>query len=281
MPWSGKASSGKEERLTKHVIRLSPPLRFHATIFMNQPSPSSLQLVSVPDVIVVLPIYNEAEVIAKVAKEWLEVLDDMSIPYRLHLCNDGSTDQTQEVLDGLSHRSLEIHNARNRGHGPTILRAYRSAAERAAWVFQCDSDGELPAQSFPKFWGNRHHADLIVGTREQRQEVWVRKLITKSLRLMTMGLFGRGILDVNCPYRLMRSDAFRPLFDTAPEDTFAPNILISAFALRNKLRILSLPVPHTPRTTGDPSLREWSLLKGVIKSTRQTLAYRFSRNSRS
>lgn len=244
---------------------------------MNAPAPLPTQLVSIPDVILVFPVYNEGEVIAKVAQEWLDVLDDMSMPYRLHLCNDGSTDNTQEVLDQLSHRSLEIHHSRNRGHGPTILRAYKSAAERAAWVFQCDSDGELPATSFPELWRKRLQADLVIGTRVNREEVWIRAWITSCLRAVTLCLFGKGIPDVNCPYRLMRSDAFRPLFDTAPEDTFAPNVLTSAFAIRSSLRIITHPVPHTPRKTGEVSIRGWSLVKAVTKSTRQLLAYRFSR----
>jgi glycosyltransferase involved in cell wall biosynthesis len=240
----------------------------------DSPHPAPHQ-VSTPEVILVFPVYNEGEVIAKVTDEWLKVLDGLAISYRLCLCNDGSTDNTQEVLDGLSHPSLEIQHAKNRGHGPTILRAYRAAAERAAWVFQCDSDGEVPAEAFPEFWKKRHEADLVIGTRQNRKDVWIRALITKTLRFVNLCLFGKGITDVNCPYRLMRSDAFRPLFDSAPEDTFAPNVLISAFAVRNRLRIQTLPVEHICRQTGKVSIQGWSLVRAVVKATRQTLSYRF------
>jgi len=243
---------------------------------MRDPSHETLQLVSIPDVILIFPVYNEQDIVAQVVEEWLEVLDGMAIPYRLQLCNDGSTDNTAEVLDGLSHRSLEIHHTRNRGHGPTVLRAYRSAAERAPWVFQCDSDGQLPAGAFPEFWKKRLNADLVIGTRIHRQDGRVRTLISRCLRFGTLCLFGRGVPDVNCPYRLMRSEAFRPLFDRAPEDTFAPNVLLSGYAIRNRLRILTIPVKDKPRQTGEVSIKGWSLLKAVMKATRQTLAYRFS-----
>jgi hypothetical protein len=101
--------------------------------------------------------------------------------------------------------------------------------------------------------------------------------ITQVLSFLTLLLFGKGIPDVNCPFRLMRSEKFRPLFDRIPEDTFAPNVLISAYALRSQLRILSLPVEHTPRTTGTVSIRGRNLLKAVVRATRQTLAFRFGR----
>lgn len=241
---------------------------------MSEPS-CSFHRVSTPDLIVVLPVYNEGEIIADTVTEWLDQLDQLAIPYRLHVCNDGSRDNTQEILDGLSHPALELHHARNRGHGPTILRTYRSAVDRAPWVFQCDSDGELPAETFPAFWKSRTEADLVTGTRFHRTDNRIRLLITRVLRIGTLCLFGKGIPDVNCPYRLMRSEAFRPLFDQLPEDTFAPNVLVSAYALLKPLRIRTLPVEHTLRQTGVVSIRGRSLLKAVLRATRQTLAFRF------
>lgn len=244
---------------------------------MRDTPPESLQLVSVPDVILIFPVYNEEEIITEVVNEWLSVLDGMSIPYRIQLCNDGSNDRTPEVLDQLSHRSLEIHHSKNRGHGPTILRAYRAAAERAPWVFQCDSDGQLAAKHFPEFWEKRYKADLVIGSRLHRQDGKIRELISTCLRLCTLCLFGKGIPDVNCPYRLMRSEAFRPFFDRTPEDTFAPNVVVSGFAIRKKLRIVTLPVVDRSRKTGEASIKGWSLLKAVTKATRQTVRFRFSK----
>ncbi|MGA0332978.1 MAG: glycosyltransferase family 2 protein [Kiritimatiellia bacterium] len=248
---------------------------------MSPTSPPPLHRVSLPELIVIMPVYNEAEVIESVAKEWLEMLDALNIPYRLHLANDGSTDATPEVLDHLSHPSLEISHARNRGHGPTILRACRVAAGRAPWIFQTDSDGEIPAASFPEFWENRHRADLVIGRRSGRQSPLSRTLITAGVRGMLFLLYGRGIRDGNCPYRLLRSEAFRLLFSELPEDTFAPNILISGHSLRKKFRIVELPVPHRPRQTGVCSIRKGRLLRAAIRSGRQTLAFRFHRFPRS
>lgn len=269
--------SSRLERLTCQLTARKHEGSDSIRFCMSDSTSSALHRISVPDVIVILPVYNEAEVIADVTREWLEVLDELSMPYRLHLCNDGSTDGTQEVLDELHHPCLEIHHAKNRGHGPTVLRAYRSAAERAAWVFQCDSDREIPATAFPEFWRARHGYDFIIGNRVNREDRWVRAIITRTLTVLVWMLFGRGISDVNCPYRLMRSEKYRPLFDQIPEDTFAPNVIISAFALRERLRILTLPVEHTHRETGAVSIRGRKLLNAVSRATRQTLAFRFSR----
>lgn len=242
---------------------------------MNTTSAAPLHRVSLPELIVIMPVYNEMDVIEQVAREWLDMLDQLKVPYRLHIANDGSSDRTQEVLDHLSHSALEISHARNRGHGPTILRAYRVAAGRAAWIFQTDSDGEIPAAAFPEFWQKRQQADLVIGNRTQREAPLSRRLITLTLRGLLFCIYGRGIHDGNCPYRLMRSEAFRPLFDQLPEDTFAPNVLISGYSIRKKCRIIECVVPHRPRQSGICSIQKLKLLKAALRSARQTVAFRF------
>lgn len=240
----------------------------------SSPTASSTPLAQ-PHLVVVMPVYNEEGIIRQVAEEWLAVLDELQEPYRLQIWNDGSKDQTEAELKKLHHPSLEIKTAKNRGHGPTILRAYKAAAERSSWIFQTDSDGELPASSFPSFWAERDKQDLIIGIRTNRGGPLARQMVTQVSRLITHLFFGGGPTDVNCPYRLMRSSSFFALLDRVPEDTFAPNLLISGHAGRAKLRIKELPVPFSPRTTGVASIRRWKLFKAAVRSTVQTLSFRF------
>ncbi|MEX2607734.1 MAG: glycosyltransferase family 2 protein [Kiritimatiellia bacterium] len=241
---------------------------------MTPSSSAPLHRITPPELIVVMPVYNEAEVVESVVHEWLKMLDGLNVSYRLQVCDDGSTDQTAGVLDHLSHPSLEIHHARNRGHGPTVLRAFKVAASRSPWIFQTDSDGEIPASAFPEFWQARKQADFVVGFRENRISPPDRQIITSVLRGIMWLLFGRRLRDGNCPYRLMRSETFRPLFDQLPEDSFAPNVLISGFSVLDRLRILELSVPHHPRQTGVCSIRKLKLLRAALLSARQTLSFR-------
>lgn len=243
------------------------------------PPPPEPPPVTSPKLVVLLPVHNEVDVVARVAREWLAVLDDLQVPYRLQFRNDGSTDGTQEALEHLRHPCLEIHSARNRGHGPTILRGYKAAMERAPWVFQTDSDGELPAQTFPEFWAAREKADLVVGFRTGRSASWPRRALSAGARSLVALLFGRGLRDVNCPYRLMRSSAFFRLMDRLPEDTFAPNVILSGYSRRSRLRVVEKPVPFTPRQSGKDSLPTARLFRVALACTRQLLAFRFRREN--
>jgi hypothetical protein len=85
-------------------------------------------------------------------------------------------------------------------------------------------------------------------------------------------LLGRGVRDVNSPYRLMRREAVAPLLALVPQDAFAPNTLLSGLAARAGLRILERPVPHQGRRTGRGSLHPARLARGVARSFADTVS---------
>src|SRR4051812_48649922 len=107
----------------------------------SQPLPS-------PQLSVVMPVYNEAEAIGPVLDAWANELSRLGIDYELRVYNDGSKDRTLEILQQKAQTlpRLVVGTHENRGHGPTILRGYGEA--RGEWVFQVDSDDEMPADHF-------------------------------------------------------------------------------------------------------------------------------------
>ncbi len=230
------------------------------------------------DLTVVMPVYNEAEAIGPVLKKWTSMLDTLKIRYRICAYNDGSKDATGEILTTFSDES----NGRiigitkpNSGHGPTILQGYREAVANSEWVFQIDSDDEMGPVAFPKLWEQRENYDFLVGQRDGRKQPLPRKIISFVSRLFVRLFYGKGIWDVNTPYRLMRASAFKDFYHSIPADTFAPNVILSGLAARHKLRMLELPVPQHDRTTGEVSIKKWKLLKAAAKSFWQTISFAF------
>lgn len=231
------------------------------------------------DLIVVMPVYNEAEAIGPVLKKWQAMLDTLNIRYQIRAYNDGSKDNTGAILKEVSSTSdgriLGVDKA-NSGHGPTILRGYREAAREAEWVFQIDSDDEMGPESFPKLWAMREAYDFLVGQRDGRRQPLPRKIISFVSRLCVRIFYGKGIWDVNTPYRLMRAEAFQRHYEAIPDNTFAPNVILSGLAARNGLRMTEIPVPQHDRTTGEVSIKKWKLLKAAAKSFKQTIDFSFA-----
>lgn len=205
---------------------------------------------------VVVPIYNEAENIPVVVGDWIEVLNKLHVNYRLKLYNDGSTDATLKVLELLQNQypnHIEIINKQNSGHGPTILKGYKESLD-ADWIFQVDSDNEMKAHHFSKLWEVKNQYDFIIGKRVQRTAPLFRKIMTYFSFVVVRLFYGKGIVDVNCPYRLMRTKAFKDVFESIPENTFAPNIIVSGMAAKKKLRIKSFAIHFDARTAGVSTL---------------------------
>jgi glycosyltransferase involved in cell wall biosynthesis len=224
-----------------------------------------------PELTVVMPVYNEEAAIPGVLAEWEVALERLDVDYRFAVYDDGSRDGTARILGELAERDprLLVTRHANRGHGPTILRGYREAA--SPWILQIDSDGEMAASHFGELWSVRDAYDFLVGARQDRVSAPVRRIVSAGSRASVHALLGRGVRDVNSPYRLMRRERVAPLLDLLPDDPFAPNVLLSGLAARAGLRILEIPIPHEGRRTGTGSLNVRRLASGITRSFVDTL----------
>ncbi|HON91567.1 MAG TPA: glycosyltransferase family 2 protein [Sedimentisphaerales bacterium] len=228
---------------------------------------------------VVMPVYNEEGCIGDVLSSWRSVLDKCGIDFVMLVFNDGSTDRTGEMLEAFAQdERIHVFHSANRGHGPTILDGYRRAVSLAEWIFQCDSDDEMPTDSFGSLWEIRGQADAVFGCRENRRQTLQRKIITLISRLTVSLFFGKGIRDVNTPYRLMRASVLERILEHIPADTFAPNLVVSGGLCRVHAKVASVPVPARPRRSGQVSMVRWELWKMSIQSFHQTV--RCSRSMR-
>jgi dolichol-phosphate mannosyltransferase len=227
------------------------------------------------DVAVVMPVYNEAECICDVLDDWTGELDRLAITYRLIVLNDGSRDATAEALARCANKpQIQVINKKNSGHGPTILQGYGIAVQEARWVFQVDSDNEIKAEQFKKLWTEREKYDAVIGVRDGRQQPFSRKIISWVSRLVVRMFYGQGVIDVNCPFRLMRTEVLKQILQQIPSNTFAPNVAISGFFALRKVGLLNQPVRHTNRQTGEVSIKKMKLLKAAAKSFLQIIQIR-------
>lgn len=227
------------------------------------------------DLILVMPVYNEESCIGLVVEEWYATLTRLGIDFRIIILNDGSTDRTTQALSRYAgHPHIRVIDKANSGHGPTILEGYRMAAPYANWVFQVDSDDEMPPDGFATLWQQREGVAIAFGSRQNRRQNLGRRIISAVSRLSVRIMFGEGVVDVNTPYRLMNSRVLMTIIRHIPDDTFAPNIMISGAIAASGLGVLSLPVAHVGRRTGAVSIVKWRLWKSSVRAFVQTVLFR-------
>ena len=234
--------------------------------------PETAREAPIPELSVVIPVFNEARVVAEVVRGWVSALDRLGVRYELLVYDDGSTDETPAILHRLAESSprLTVRTHGNRGHGATVLRGYREA--RGEWVFQADGDGELGAEGFPALWRERHDRDLVLGLRQRREGTWDRRMVSRLSALTVRALFGVRIGDANVPFRLMRRVCLERLLAELPKALFAPNVALSGVAALRRLRIAEVPVPHRGRRAGRGSLAGGRIWWAAARSFGQTVA---------
>lgn len=227
------------------------------------------------DLALVMPVYNEQDCIARVVREWAEALEALGIDFLMIVLNDGSRDGTADALAALAdHPRVRIVDKPNSGHGPTVLMGYRQAVAEARWVFQTDSDDELPPEAFAEFWQKRTDYDGLFAIRGGRVQAPDRKIVSAVSRLVVRLLFGRGVRDVNVPFRLIRARLLERIVADLPDDTLTPNIIVSGALNRAGARIANLPVAHRERQTGEVSLGGAKLWRFAAKAFVQCLRLR-------
>lgn len=146
---------------------------------------------------VVVPLYNEEEVIMESYKRLKEVLDDLHESYEIIFVNDGSRDKTvflaQEICENDGNVKL-INFARNFGHQTAITAGMDYASGDAVIVI--DADLQDPPEVIPKMiekW--REGFDVVYGKRVKRRGESLFKKLTAKIFYRTL----RRLTEVDIP----------------------------------------------------------------------------------
>lgn len=224
----------------------------------------------------VMPAYNEADIIEGTVREWYQGVIQRLPGSELIVVNDCSTDATDEVLNGLARHlpALRILTPdHNGGHGQALRYGFDHAGH--AWVFQTDSDRQQLATDFWKLWDLRQGNDFVMGVRSSRADGLIRRVITAIMRLANFALWGIWIRDANCPFKLMRRDALEAVLRKVPRDSFIPMVMASVLARKMGYRVIEVNVQHLPRRGGQQSLAgvgRWTLVG--LRCLRQLVTWR-------
>jgi len=205
---------------------------------------------------IVMPAYNEEDLITAAVREWhAEVIANLP-GSRLLVIDDGSTDGTPQAPRTLAQTLPDVAFLRrevNGGHGRALLFGFRQI--HSEFVFQTDSDRQTCPADFWRLWEVREQCDLVLGVRAKRQDGAFRRVVATLLRVLNWLLWQVWIADANCPFKLMRGEALAALLPHIPEDAFIPMVMISLLARRLRFRVMEVPVQHLPRRGGTASLR--------------------------
>jgi dolichol-phosphate mannosyltransferase len=150
----------------------------------------------VPDLSVVVPLYNEEENIAELYRRLTSSLKQMGLGYEIVFVNDGSRDKTPELLNELQRsdpRVVAVHLSRNFGHQAAVCAGIDQASGRG--VILMDGDLQDPPEVLHHFVGMWQQGyEVVYAIRQKRKEG-----LLKRLAYFTFYRLLRAISDLEIP----------------------------------------------------------------------------------
>lgn len=155
-----------------------------------------------PMLSLVLPCYNEADVIRNTATRLTQRFREKNIPLELVLVDNGSTDGTGKIIDDLLEQGLPIIKeslGTNEGYGNGVLCGLRRCSGRYVG-FSC-ADGHVSAEDTVKVYeiaAASRIPKLVKVRRRFRPESVVRRFVSFSYNVLANILYGGlGTTDIN------------------------------------------------------------------------------------
>jgi len=201
---------------------------------------------------VVLPVHNEGASIGATLREFHRVvMTEGGQAIRFVVCEDGSTDNTVEVLRALSRELplLLISDTERKGYSRAVIDGFRHATSN--WVGFIDSDGQCDPADFSRLLALRDQGELVMGWRNPRSDAWIRLAMSGAFRIVYRLLFRVPARDPSCPYLLIRNSELQKIL------LGHVGILRQGFwweflarAAAHRIRIAEAPVRHRVRASG-------------------------------
>jgi glycosyltransferase involved in cell wall biosynthesis len=215
-----------------------------------------------PDVSVVIPIRNEAPGLAELHRELTDTLAGWGRSYELILIDDGSTDESFDVLARLQMTDPHLRVIRfRRNFGQTAAFAAGFDHARGRIIVTSDGDLQNDPRDIPAMVAMLESGyDIVCGWRKDRKDAFVTRRLPSMIanRLISMAT-GVRLHDYGCSLKVFRSEVVKPLKLYGEMHRFLP-----AQAHWVGARIGELPVGHRPRTRGKSKYGLWRAYRVLL-----------------
>jgi len=227
---------------------------------------------------VVIPVYNEAATIA----ELISRVHAVDVPKQIIVVDDGSTDGTRDVLEGLKGRYENVRvllQPRNRGKGAALRLGFQDA--NGDYVLVQDADLEYDPAEYPVLLKPliEGKADVVYGsrfltTKQHRVLFFWHSVGNRLLTLISNMFTNLNLSDMETGFKVFRREVIQSITLEQNRFGFEPEVTVKI--ARMKLRIYEVGISYYGRTYEegkkigwkDGVKALWCIVKYSIKTRR-------------
>jgi len=225
-------------------------------------------------IIVVVPTYNEAESLPRLAEELFNlnaanltiiVVDDNS--------PDGTAAVAKRIGDSNGGSVRVIQRPRKLGLGTAYKEGFeRALKENPVYVVQMDADLSHPPQEIPAMIKKLKNADVVVGSRyadsssADDRTTFGRRLLSSLANQVIRVVAGLEINDITSGFKVFRREALENLdWSKFKSEGFAFQTEVAHACQRKELRVIEHPIVFRNRAAGRSKMT-WAIgLEAIIR----------------
>jgi undecaprenyl-phosphate 4-deoxy-4-formamido-L-arabinose transferase len=213
-----------------------------------------------PYISIVIPVYNEQENLENLYQRLTAVMDNVGKPYEIILTDDGSRDNSAQMLRDLQQRRPQqirviLFNG-NFGQHMAIMAGFEKA--RGEIVITMDADLQNPPEDIPKLISAMEAGhDVVNSYRMGRQDSQWRLLVSNLHNWFRAKIMPKlKMKDEGCMLRAYRKNIVALMVQSGEASTFIP-----ALALTYAVNPTEVGVAHAPRTAGTSNYNFYGLIR--------------------
>ena len=225
---------------------------------------------------VIIPSYNEATSIRDTVQKVNAQLK--GIKKEIIVVNDGSTDDTGEILKEIKDIDNIIVHIKNKGYGASIKSGIIES--RYDWILIIDADGTYPSESIHEMIKYLDDYDMVVGARIGKNVniPAVRKPAKWLINQFANYICGERIPDLNSGLRIFKKEIAIRFFTLFPEGfSFTTTITMACLTNNYKVKFVAIDY-HKRKEESKSSIKPFRDFIGFLSLiTRMSIYFRPSK----